>query len=492
MPRKIRSPRLSKRTFSKLVNRLKTWLKNLYIRIASTFRKRPLISFCATLCILLIFIIIANILGTPRSQNISQPSPITVSVYRIGAAPKVSLPAKIEKAGVIKIIAQTAGIAQSIPVTEGISVKKGTTLINLSTNYQGGDIAGIQVQIAQAQYNNTIDTFSTQQDLIEKQRKAAEQSSQNTENLRQIALLSQNDTQVLVNNNGDVLNTITQNLTNYIATDSGGINDQLIFQTKQLANQLQAGQNQLVNALRQSQYQTNTANPPTILNDLQKDITLRQIDIQEKALNLGKEISTLQLHLALLSESLMHPASPVNGRVERIYVSVGQAVNPGEPLAVISAENTSLDVTAVVSVPNQVAHALSRIESSILHIGNKEFSTTPRYVSQEATNGNLYTVLYSIPQEYQSALTNAGFITVDIPVGVPDTGKTIPFVPLDSIYQTQDTAYVYVAKNGKVESKEVTLGTVYGRFVEITSGLTSGDQVILERNVVAGDRVKIQ
>jgi hypothetical protein len=30
---------------------------------------------------------------------------------------------------------------------------------------------------------------------------------------------------------------------------------------------------------------------------------------------------------------------------------------------------------------------------------------------------------------------------------------------------------------------------VYGRYIEITSGISSGDQVILNRNVVNGDRV---
>ena len=50
---------------------------------------------------------------------------------------------------------------------------------------------------------------------------------------------------------------------------------------------------------------------------------------------------------------------------------------------------------------------------------------------------------------------------------------------------------MFVAEEGIASSKIVKLGNVIGGFVEINEGLTEGDQVILDRNVISGDPVKI-
>jgi multidrug resistance efflux pump len=470
------------------LQRIKLTTSNIYGKIVHFFKTRPLLSFFVSLGVLLLLIALASFLGRPKNENATEEAPAKkVSVFSIGSAPKISLPAKIEKSGVIKIVAQMPGIVYSIPVTEGMSVDSGSSLVNLSSNYQGGDVAGVQAQIAQQQYSTTQDTYNLQKDLISQQREVATQSSQNTENLRQISQQSVDETQSLIDLNQQILSTLDQNLSNYSASNAGGMNDALILQTQSLKSQFQSGANQLQSALRQTQYQTDTNNPPSMLNNLQKDITLKQLDIQDKMLDLNKEVSGLQLSLAQLNESFMHPVSPVAGTVERVYVTPGQSVTPGTPLLTISAND--VDITAVVSVPNQIAQSVSRIETSMLHIGNKSVPVMPRYISQEATDGQFYTIFYTIPAEYQRILTNAGYISIDIPIGLPDTGKTIPFIPLDSLYQTQEEAYVYVMDHGKVKSKTVTLGNVYGRFVEVTSGISDGDLLILDRNVVAGDRV---
>ena len=89
------------------------------------------------------------------------------------------------------------------------------------------------------------------------------------------------------------------------------------------------------------------------------------------------------------------------------------------------------------------------------------------------------------------SLTDGSYVNVDIPVGYPDTLQTIPFVPIDSVFQTQEENIVYVVAGDKAVSRQIELGSVVGKYVEVTSGLTSGDQIILGRNVIEGDKVKI-
>src|SRR5581483_2311973 len=101
-------------------------------------------------------IILGRILNQPKTTPTPAPQPKSVQLYSIGQAPKVMFEAKVEKAGTIKIVAQTSGIVQSISVKEGSNVNKGQELISLSTNYQGDSAPGVQAQIAQNQYQNVL------------------------------------------------------------------------------------------------------------------------------------------------------------------------------------------------------------------------------------------------------------------------------------------------------------------------------------------------
>ena len=51
---------------------------------------------------------------------------------------------------------------------------------------------------------------------------------------------------------------------------------------------------------------------------------------------------------------------------------------------------------------------------------------------------------------------------------------------------------MYVVNNNTVAFKNVKLGNVIGRFVEVSEGLSDGDMVILDRDVVVGDQIKFQ
>ncbi len=82
-----------------------------------------------------------------------------------------------------------------------------------------------------------------------------------------------------------------------------------------------------------------------------------------------------------------------------------------------------------------------------------------------------------------------GFISVEMPIGMADTTMVATYVPLDAVYQTREKAYVFVKNGDTAKSRDVVLGQVFGDSVEIVSGLKNGDQVILNRNIIAGDKI---
>lgn len=439
---------------------------------------------------LLGLIIISNVISRPKeiAEETKLPTK-NVEVYTIGESPEVTVQAQVEKSGVVKIVSLGAGVVQSINVEVGQEVDRGTTIVSMSTNYQGGNIFSAQRQLAQVQYKNVLDTFDTQKDLISKQKELASKSDENADRLREISNQSLEASRSLINLNNDTLTTLEAQQAELEATNVGDANDAAILQTKQLRSQLASGNNQLESALRASEFSGASDKPPAEISNLTKDITIKQLEIQEKALSLNKEVSRLSVVLASINEAIMFPSSPFWGVIERIYVKEGEVLSPGMPIAQIKGDLTSLIAIAFLS--KEMADGISRAKTSTLRIGENTYEAAPFYVSAEATDGGLYSASFSIPAEFSDQVQDKGYIAVDVPLDFPKTGGAVPFIPIDSVFQTQDQAYVYLSKDGRAQSRRLVLGQVLGRFVEVQNGLSEKDQVILNRNVIQGDPVKI-
>lgn len=461
-------------------------------KVAKAIDARPLISFFVFLTLLVGLIVASNILRKPVEQKKEtkvQAKP--VSIYQIGTAPKVMLQAQTEKSGVIQIVAQSSGIVQNIYHKEGATVKRGQWLVGMSTNYQGGNAFSMQRAIAQKQLKNSEETLPLQKEVIAKQRELAEKNDTNSDELRKITARSIDETKNAIGLNDDILSILEKNLQNYEATNSAGQNAALILSTKQLRSQYVGANNQLRSALRNAEYSSADDKPPAELSNITKDITIKQLELQEKSLELGQEISKLQVKLAYINESLMYPASPFEATVQRVHVRVGQSVSPGTPIATINCVHGG-DLRAIVLAPKEIVDKVSQIEPSTLYLGSTTYLAHPAFISREATHGDLYSIIYAIPQEYNAYLTDKSYIKVEVPVGYFDTSSVVPFIPMDSVYQTEDSSYIFVMNKNKAESRKVVLGDVYGRYVEVKSGIKNGDQVILDRTVVSGDLVVAQ
>lgn len=458
-----------------------------YRKTTTFIQRKPFTSFFLTLGLFLLILISGSVMAS-LSQKEVKPDPQVkeVGVYAIGKTPTVTLSAQVESKGVVKIVAQSGGIVQAVNVTDGQAVRQGQTLVSLSSNYQGGSAPALQAQLAGAQLRNIKETYDTQKSLIDNQRSVATASAENTNQLREISNKSLNDTRDLLSLNESLLTSLDDQIKQLELNDP--TNTSLPTLRSQKA-QLLSGVTQLRSSARSLEYQNNTNNPPTTLSNLQKEMTIKQLDLQEKALNLNKEVSKIQYNLALVQEGNMRPSAPFAGVVERVYVQVGQDVSAGDVIATLS--NTTVNATAILRAPREIAQSISRIEASIFRINGKSIAATPTYVSSVATDGQLYSIIYSLPEEIAKTITDQQYLPVEVPVGYANTNSVIPFVPIDTVYESQNEATVYVVENKKAIARKVTVGALYGQYVEITSGLKNGDQVILDRNVVAGDSVKV-
>ena len=470
--------------------------RGVYKKITATIIRYPERSFFGVLGALFLIIIIGSVITKPPAKPASTgTTPKQVAIYGIGQAPRIQITAHVETNGVVKIVAQTSGIVQTIYKKQGEQVGRGDWLFWLSTNYQGGTLPTVTRQIAQKNYDFAKDNYDAQKDMITKQRSLADSTQFMATDMRDITNNSIADTQNLINENQNIVDSLAAQITYLESTNVGGANDALIIQSKQGKAGAQAGINSLKVALANAQYQVNGDKAPTHLSTTQHDLTIAQLDLQQKSLDLNRELAKLNLQVAQISEALMYPASPVTGVVERVYVTPGQNVSSGTVLATITGDTVKSTVVALVT--SETAKNISRIEKSKLTLGNKIIEVYPLYVSTQATDGGLHSVLFSIPSEDESLVTNNSSVLVELPIGSAQSTNAVPYIPLDAVYQTQDASYIYVAvPSGKsqftVKSEKVTLGSVYGQYVEVIHGLSPNDQVITTRSVLEGDTVTVQ
>ncbi|MBN1262797.1 MAG: hypothetical protein JW991_00395 [Candidatus Pacebacteria bacterium] len=426
-----------------------------------------------------------------NGQGTGEKKPIPVMTFQIGSVPRVQVQGQVEKNRIVKVFAQAGGIVNRLYVKEGSQVKANQgALAYLASNYQGGNAGSIQRQLALKQYQFIKDTYSDQKELISKQKQIASETESNFIKLREISENSLEETRSLINLNQEILDYYRQNLDAYEATDSADSNRDLIAQTKQLKISFQAAVNQLRSVLKSLEYQTDTEAPPSDLARIQKELIFKQLELQEKSLDLNREVASLQYQLAQIQESLSYPVSPVNGIVQEVHVRENDLISPGRLLFTISAEGESASQVKVMAAA-KIALNLSLVEKARIHLKEEVLEIAPSFISAEPTNNSLHLVLFDLPPEAISSVAHLSYLTVDLPLGFSQSGQTIPLIPIDAVYQTSRTSFVYVIEDGRVLAKEVALGEVYGQYVTILGGLEGNWQLITDRNVIEGDLVEL-
>ena len=461
-------------------------------KIDEIAKKYPIVIFMTGLFIVLALLIIANSLRKPEAKKEAIILPKKVSVFRVGETPKARFQATIEKTGVVTITSLTGGVVSNIWVVEGDYVKRGQNLVTLTSNYQGGNAPYIQRQLAQKQQEITEEQYKVQKDIIAKQRDLLSKNADNSEELRKIQEQSFADTESIINLNNEIIKMLDESTQEYIDTNGPSVSGGTIEGFLSQKSQLQSANLSLNASLRANKYTENRDNPPKKLEDLQREITAKQLDLQEKTLEISKSVSSLQVSLAYIQEALMYPSSPFAGTIQKVYVKVGQAVAPGTPIALIAQSVEDDPATAIIYVPKRIAEKVALDVVSTVYLPKTSIQVRPSYVTTEAVQGALFAVYLPIPDEYITEVSDKSVLEVDLAIGREDSTKAVPFVPLTAVSQTQTGNYIFVVgKDNKAESISVTLGPVVGELVEIKSGLKDTAKIILDQTITAGEKVEI-
>lgn len=182
--------------------------------------------------------------------------------------------------------------------------------------------------------------------------------------------------------------------------------------------------------------------------------------------------------------------APVSGILNRLPMEVGEYAGPGDVVAEIVVMDR---VKVVVDIPERDVHFLKVGDAvTIVALAPEERSLTGRitYINAVADPGTRTTRIEVLVDNYGHLLRSGQIVRARLTRRVL---RDVIMIPLGSVIPLERGRAVYVVRDGKAERRDVELGVIKGRDVQVLSGLAAGDQLIVEghRYVGPGQPVKI-
>lgn len=216
-------------------------------------------------------------------------------------------------------------------------------------------------------------------------------------------------------------------------------------------------------------------------------IAKKQNELADKNLELNRKLAALDAEIADRQDAILHPKSMVSGTVEHIAVHPGESVSPGTVLATIRA--TSGATTIEAAVPKEEALYLPQEGSGRISIDGVDTTLSNGYIGTGENSSGLVTVIYPITEALAEYVPQNGFLSLELPL-VSHTEQGF-IIPIDTIRSASDKKSVLVVSSEHVVSeKTVLLGNAIGSSVFVKSGLSSGDELVLNPTVLAGDHIE--
>lgn len=235
-----------------------------------------------------------------------------------------------------------------------------------------------------------------------------------------------------------------------------------------------------------SQLEVDQAELQYLSTRAQRDSTLAQLEAGMQSAKSSYE----QLALAMENiDSQGNVIAPVDGVLASLTASEDSLVSPNYAVAVIDGAE-QMKITVMVSEALVPTIAIGDTVAVKVSAAGAAFDGVVRSVDKTANvQTKLYTVTVTVPAEV-TGLLNGMFADVTFYTAVSE-GTVV--VPTDAIVTSGESQYIFVVDNGTARQVEVTTGLNASGVTEITSGLTTGEQIVTvgQQYLSDGDAVRI-
>jgi membrane fusion protein (multidrug efflux system) len=184
---------------------------------------------------------------------------------------------------------------------------------------------------------------------------------------------------------------------------------------------------------------------------------------------------------AQLDRAVIH--APTSGVLNKVPVEKGEYVTPGT----VVAEIVEIDpVLVVVEVPERDMRFIHVGQTETIladALGGKEFTGRIHYISAVADPASRTTRVEMVVPNSDGELKSGQIVTVHM------ERQTIPdaiMIPLSAAISLEIGYRVFVVENGLAQPRDVKIGVLKGSDVQVVSGLSAGDDVIVRGHYYVG------
>ena len=181
--------------------------------------------------------------------------------------------------------------------------------------------------------------------------------------------------------------------------------------------------------------------------------------------------------------------APIAGTITKKIVEEGKYVKEGDPVASI-VDVSRLRVKVNVSESNvYYLHTGDRVKITTDIYPGIVFKGKISFVSPRGDETHNYPVEVEIVNSSKNPLKAGTFVNVEVEIG---SSSTALYIPREALQGSIKDAKVYVASNGKALLKNIVIGRGGNESLEVVSGLTENDKVIVSGQVNLTDNKPIK
>ncbi|MCC6701947.1 MAG: efflux RND transporter periplasmic adaptor subunit [Fluviicola sp.] len=221
-------------------------------------------------------------------------------------------------------------------------------------------------------------------------------------------------------------------------------------------------------------------------SNLAKENAVAGIQVEKTKLGLrSAEVQKKQIQKQIRSTSI---AAPFSGIVTKKLVELGSVIGPGTPLIEIT-DISSLKLTVNVPERDILKFKLGQtVEVKADIYGTKSFSGKVTNVSVQADKSHNFKVQITVKNAQQELMAGMyGSVSLTNSKSV-----TALSIPRKALVGSSKNPQVYVIKNGVAVLTSFNAGTSDGEFIEVISGISKTDRIVIKGQVNLQDKTKVK
>jgi RND family efflux transporter MFP subunit len=246
---------------------------------------------------------------------------------------------------------------------------------------------------------------------------------------------------------------------------------------------------QLVNAVRTAENQLDSAKNSYDNSLASLENTRFAAEQQIISAQTALDSARSQLNLARVQAADLTIGSPIAGTITEKTVELGTEVSPG--LAIAQVAQTGL-VKVLIDLTTEDARAVEvGMNAELAQDGNVLSATITKIYPTADTASKKIRVEIAYQNEGRELIPGT-FVDVAIPAK-PTAGGDFLYIPLEAVTIGASNSYVFLADNGQAKRVIVEVGRVENDQIQILSGLSTGDILIVEgaKSLEDGDKIEI-